>query len=84
MIADAQYTDEQYQTRIGWGHATVNTVVDLAAQAGVRQLALFHHDPLHSNRDLDAMVEAAGKRASRWGTETTVFGAREGVQLPVD
>ena len=49
VIADAQYSDEEYETRRGWGHARYITVVDLAIAARVRQLALFHHDPRHSD-----------------------------------
>ncbi|MCA3015633.1 MAG: MBL fold metallo-hydrolase [Myxococcaceae bacterium] len=84
LIADAQYTDEEYPKRVGWGHARANTVVDLALQAGVRQLALTHHDPMHSDRDVDAMVLTAVERVRAAGAELEVFGAREGVTLRLD
>jgi phosphoribosyl 1,2-cyclic phosphodiesterase len=81
LIADAQYTDEEYPKKVGWGHARSNTVVDLAIQASVRQLALTHHDPMHSDRDVDAMVLTASERARSIGADLEVFGAREGVTL---
>lgn len=84
LIADAQYTDEEYPTKVGWGHARANTVVDLAIQANVKQLALTHHDPMHSDRDVDAKVLTAADRARAVGAELEIFGAREGVTLRLD
>lgn len=83
LIADAQYTDEEYLHKIGWGHPRATTVVDLAVQAGVRQLALTHHDPMHSDRDVDLMVLECQERAESHGVELEVFGAREGITLKV-
>lgn len=81
LIADAQYTDEEYATKVGWGHPRASTVVDLALQAGVRQLALTHHDPMHGDRDVDLLVVEAQERAQGRGPELEVFGAREGITL---
>ncbi len=83
LIADAQYTDAEYPTKVGWGHPRATTVVDLAAQAGVRQLALTHHDPMHSDREVDLMVLECQERAAAHGVELEVFGAREGVTMKV-
>lgn len=84
LIADAQYTDDEYDTKVGWGHPRANTVVDLACQAGVRRLALTHHDPMHSDREIDVIVSEGELRARRLGfEELEVFGAREGVTLKV-
>lgn len=84
LIADAQYTDEEYPAKVGWGHARANTVVDLAIQAGVKQLALTHHDPMQSDRDVDAKVLTASDRARAIGAQLEIFGAREGVTLRLD
>lgn len=84
LIADAQYTDDEYDTKVGWGHPRANTVVDLACQAGVRRLALTHHDPMHSDREIDVIVSEGELRARRLGFEDLeVFGAREGITLRV-
>ncbi|GMU58573.1 MAG: hypothetical protein AMXMBFR34_03360 [Myxococcaceae bacterium] len=84
LIADAQYADDEYAQRVGWGHPRANTVVDLAAQAGVRRLALTHHDPMHSDREIDVVVSEAELRARRLGFEDLeIFGAREGVTLKI-
>lgn len=84
LVADAQYTDEEYVSRVGWGHPRASTVVDLACEAGVKQLALTHHDPMHSDRDTDAKVSMGVERAKAHGSELEVFGAREGVVLKFD
>lgn len=83
LIADAQYTDSEYVQKVGWGHPRATTVVDLAVQAQVRQLALTHHDPMHSDRDVDLMVLECAERAEAFGAELEVFGAREGITLKV-
>ena len=53
LIHDAQYTDEEYVDRVGWGHSTMFHATTLAARAGVSTLVTFHHDPSHSDAVLD-------------------------------
>jgi hypothetical protein len=53
--------------------------VSLAIDAGVRQLAFFHHDPGHSDDQIDAMVETAMKLAV--STPLVVSGAIEGDKI---
>ena len=81
LIADAQYTDAEYPSKVGWGHARANTVVDLALQAGVRQCALFHHDPMQNDEAVESKVGAARERAGRVAVSPIFFGAREGLEL---
>jgi phosphoribosyl 1,2-cyclic phosphodiesterase len=81
LIADGQYTDAEYGSRVGWGHASASSVVDLAAQAGVKQCAVFHHDPMHSDEVVDAKIQGCRERALAHGSELVIFGAREGVEL---
>jgi phosphoribosyl 1,2-cyclic phosphodiesterase len=83
LIADGQYTDAEYATRGGWGHPRATTVVDLATESQVGQLALTHHDPMHSDRDTDDKVTECAERAIAHGSKVEVFGAREGVVLKV-
>jgi phosphoribosyl 1,2-cyclic phosphodiesterase len=59
LIYDAQYTPEQYLHRIGWGHSTWLEATRLAAQANVKQLVLFHHDPNHNDHTLQAILQQA-------------------------
>lgn len=78
LILDAQYTAQEYEQHVGWGHGCVDKVVALALQARVQQLFLFHHDPDHDDAQIDEMVEAAQRLvASQRGT-VRVEAAREG------
>ena len=81
LIADGQYTEQEYPKKVGWGHARATTLVDLAIQAGVKQLAIYHHDPMHSDEFVDGLVDVCRNRVSAAGSNLVVFGAREGVEL---
>ncbi|HEV8549766.1 MAG TPA: MBL fold metallo-hydrolase [Polyangiaceae bacterium] len=81
LIADGQYTDAEYPKKVGWGHARANTVADLAHQAGIKQCAVFHHDPMHSDDIVDQKIQDACERLERFGAKTQLFGAREGLEL---
>lgn len=81
LIADAQYTDQEYVLKTGWGHSRASTLVDLAVQAGVRRLALFHHDPLHSDAQVDEILDQARARIATRGSNLEAFAAREGLTL---
>ncbi|MBI2939395.1 MAG: MBL fold metallo-hydrolase [Chloroflexi bacterium] len=81
VIHDTQYTNDEYPTKVGWGHSPVGYVVDVAIEAGVARLALFHHDPLHSDDQIDAIVAAARAQAARQGSSLKVFGAAEGLEI---
>ena len=83
FIGDAQYTDQEYPFHEGWGHARAFTTVDLALQSRVRQLALFHHDPMQSDREMDAKVNACRDRAASAQSDLVIFGAREGLELKI-
>lgn len=83
LVADGQYTDEEYPSHAGWGHPRATTVVDLAVQAQVKMLAIHHHDPMQTDADVDAKVESCQSRARRHGSELFVFGAREGLELKI-
>ncbi|HML15412.1 MAG TPA: MBL fold metallo-hydrolase [Bryobacteraceae bacterium] len=59
LIYDAQYTTEEYEQRRGWGHSTWGEAVKFAREARVKQLILFHHDPLRTDGQLDRIVRDA-------------------------
>ncbi len=81
VIQDAQYTPEEYPKKIGWGHGSADYVTDVATLAGVKRLALFHHDPLHDDDMIDDIVEFCRARAAAGGVSLEVFGAAEGQEL---
>ncbi|OFW77869.1 MAG: hypothetical protein A2Z48_06015 [Actinobacteria bacterium RBG_19FT_COMBO_70_19] len=55
LIHDCQYTPEEYATRLGFGHSTTEHVAAFAEKADVGRLVMYHHDPMHSDAQLEAM-----------------------------
>ncbi len=55
LIHDAQYSNEEYLGRIGWGHSSMAQAIEFARIAEVGKLVAFHHDPTHRDDDLDRM-----------------------------
>jgi phosphoribosyl 1,2-cyclic phosphodiesterase len=56
LIHDCQYSDEEYATHRGWGHSSVSDALEFAARAGAERTLLFHHDPLRTDEQLDALA----------------------------
>jgi phosphoribosyl 1,2-cyclic phosphodiesterase len=81
LILDAQYTDQEYKTHIGWGHGSISSAVSLALEADVQTLLLFHHDPGHEDAMVDRMVESACKLVANSGKSLEVAGAQEGSEM---
>jgi phosphoribosyl 1,2-cyclic phosphodiesterase len=84
LIHDCQYTDTEYPEHVGWGHSGVNDTLTFARRVGARRLALFHHDPLHSDEFLDELCASA---RTAWqgmgGDETELAMGMEGSELEV-
>jgi phosphoribosyl 1,2-cyclic phosphodiesterase len=64
LMHDAQYADDEYPRHIGWGHSAIGHAIDFARKAEVRELVLFHHDPYHSDDQLEKLVAEAQRG---WG-----------------
>jgi phosphoribosyl 1,2-cyclic phosphodiesterase len=72
LLHDAQYGDDEYPSHIGWGHSAIAHVVDFARKAEVDRLLLFHHDPYHTDDDLETLVAEAQRC---WGADCERVGA---------
>jgi phosphoribosyl 1,2-cyclic phosphodiesterase len=77
LIHDAQFTPEEKQERPAWGHSSWLEAAQVAQQAGVRRLALFHHDPDHGDDQLEEIEQQAqacfpGAMLAREGLEITL------------
>ncbi len=77
LIHDAQYTAQEYPTKLGWGHSSHEFVVRLAQHAGVKAVALTHHDPLRADDELDAIVERLKANSAAAGSSLEIFAAAE-------
>jgi phosphoribosyl 1,2-cyclic phosphodiesterase/FixJ family two-component response regulator len=73
LIHDAQYTAQEYPTKMGWGHSPVEYVVKLAEQALVKRVALTHHDPHRDDDAIDRLIASTRQR-----TSVDIFAAQEG------
>ncbi len=78
LIHDAQYTVDEFPAKSTWGHCTVDYAVHVAAEAGARRLALFHHDPTHHDDIVDEILAHARTLAKGTGVDEVVA-AHEGL-----
>ena len=53
LIHDAQYTLDDMPHKHGWGHSLISQVRQLAIDAEVGTLVMFHHDPDRTDAELD-------------------------------
>jgi phosphoribosyl 1,2-cyclic phosphodiesterase len=80
LIYDTQYTQEEYESdRIGWGHSSMEHALGAANRSKVKRLALFHHEPVRTDDEIDELAKKYCH--SRYSGDTEVFFAREGMGI---
>ena len=84
VVHDAQYTLAEYPQKMTWGHTPAEQAVDFALAAGVKRLALFHHDPVRTDGEIDALVATCRRRVASVGGTLEVFGAAEGSMIDLN
>ncbi|GAC1438114.1 MAG: MBL fold metallo-hydrolase [Solirubrobacteraceae bacterium] len=67
LIHDCQYTDDEYPQHVGWGHSAVSDTLTFARRTGAKRVLLFHHDPLHTDIELDELQRQARGRWAELG-----------------
>lgn len=81
LIYDAMYTDEEYHDpkspKVGWGHSTWQEALRVGEAAGVKRVAIFHHEPNHTDDFLDKIALQVAEIAPK------SFMAREGLVVSV-
>ncbi len=80
-IREAQYTDEEYAQRKGWGHSTYSDALASARDAGVEAMAIFHHDPMRDDDSLDRLLSDCRAHAEKFRLKTKIDFAYEGMEL---
>ncbi len=83
LIGDGQYTAEEYPGKVTWGHTSMELLAEIAHRAGVKRLAIYHHDPDHSDEMLDNLTNRFVSMYGRANPPMQVFFAREGMCIPV-
>jgi phosphoribosyl 1,2-cyclic phosphodiesterase len=82
LIHDAQYTQQEYESsRVGWGHSSVEHAIASAKRAGVKRLALFHHEPERTDAQIDELAKEFCNPG--FAGDTEVFFAREGMKIEI-
>lgn len=83
LVIDAQYTHAEYQTKLGWGHTSMDDAIQIAHKANARDVVFFHHDPTRSDDDLDKLLDVYRAQIDKLGQTSirSLTAATEGVTL---
>lgn len=81
LVHDAQYSEEELDSHKGWGHSSYQEALKLAIDAGVRRLALHHHDPGRIDYEIDRFVTHCNRILREQHKSTDVFGLMEGTEF---
>ena len=81
VIHDAQFTFNEYHSKIGWGHSTVEYAVAISREAKAARLSLTHHDPLRTDDAIEEIVRIARDEQSDRLPTLDIFAAAEGQRL---
>jgi len=82
LLHDAQYRDHEYIDHVGWGHSSIGDAMAFAEKCDVDQMVLFHHDPYHTDDELEALLADALTRCN--GSDPSVCLAYEGMTIELD
>jgi phosphoribosyl 1,2-cyclic phosphodiesterase len=77
LVHDAQYSEDEYEGKVGWGHSSMADAVAFKRAVGAQRLVLFHHDPLHTDESLAALEDQAQSLVGSNEEQLTL--AREGM-----
>lgn len=83
LVHDTTYTAAEYDMHRGWGHSTYTDALDLALDAGVKELVLFHHKPERTDDDIDRCLAECRDAVEARGGHLQVTAAAEGMTLTV-
>jgi phosphoribosyl 1,2-cyclic phosphodiesterase len=81
LVHDANYTPAEYARRRTWGHSTWEQALELALEAGVRALGLFHHDQERTDAEVDRILAACSARAKKSGSRLKCCAVKEGQEI---
>ncbi len=83
LIHDAQYTEADMPHKHGWGHSLISQVRQLALDAKIKTLILFHHDPDRTDAQLTGIQQATESFFKSKKADIKVHCAWEGLSLQV-
>jgi phosphoribosyl 1,2-cyclic phosphodiesterase len=56
LVHDSQYTPDEYQKFMGFGHSSMHQATQFAELCQVKKFVPFHHDPSHEDGVIDRMI----------------------------
>lgn len=81
LIYDTQFTPDEYRSRPHWGHSRPDDAIEIAREAKVKRLCLFHHAPMRSDDDNDKIL--ATYRELTAADSFELVSAYEGLEIPL-
>jgi len=81
LIIDSAYTEEEYLTRHGWGHGTLDSSISAAREACAKQVLFTHHDPSRTDDELEKIFKEAIERNTINGKDLEFALAKEGMEI---
>jgi len=81
LIHEAQYSPEEYPDKIGWGHSSIINVVSLIKKAKIKRWIVVHHDPKHTDKDLDNLAVMAQEMLNENDTECVTEWIGDGYKI---
>ena len=79
VIHEAQYTNEEYAKKIGWGHSSISNVAALMKLAGIGRWIVVHHDPSHDDAFLETKLNLTRQLFKRLGHPIEVVHGYDGM-----
>lgn len=83
LVHDTMYRADEYRNFVGWGHSTYEDAVQLALEASVDRLVLFHHHPERTDDEVDQCVASCREMVQARGGRLEIIAAAEGMTLIV-
>ena len=79
LVHDCTYFDEEYPSKLHWGHSSLGEVCRLAHMAEVERLWIHHHDPDQADEDIERKLEVCTVNLQKLGSQTKAVLPHEGM-----
>ncbi len=84
LIHDSTYKLSDFRPKIGWGHSNSVSAAMFAHLAGVKNLLLFHYDPIYTDKDVDELFADSKKTLKKIGSHVNITASRDNLEIDID
>ncbi|HEY5935483.1 MAG TPA: MBL fold metallo-hydrolase [Kofleriaceae bacterium] len=81
LIYDTQFTYDEYKLRPHWGHSHPDDAIQIARDANVKALCMYHHAPMRSDDANDVILAKYRDVVQQCGDRFELHMAYEGLEL---